>query len=420
MKHLTKYFDYLRMAFQMGQSKLAFLMGRSESCYEIRLFQSVCQLATILGVFCYSTITVSADWIQPPEETDEGYRVPQPDVQPIIPAAHGAHREYAIEWWYWVGHLQTVEGAHELGFQSTVFRLAGDSEKAVAISGDALAVNQLYMSHAALSDLTAREYINTERIYREGWQAQSAAGQLDLRVGAITAKELEGEDGFLMTILYPDAMELRLKLYPVKPLTVFGERGLSRKGGDPAAVSWYWTYTRLKVEGEWIKGDSKQMVEGNAWMDHEISSSQLGSDLEGWDWAAMQLDDGTEVKAYRLRTADGGSDPWSAVYWIDVEGQTRSVYAKDFIWKTEKLWESPQSEIAYPINVTIRAIDPKDGSIQIYKLRPLLDEQEFTGNTGSNPYWEGACEVFDAANNSIGRAYLELAGYGGGLGSILQ
>ena len=57
-------------------------------------------------------------------------------------------------------------------------------------------------------------------------------------------------------------------------------------------------------------------------MDHEISSSQLGGGLEGWDWTCMQLDDGTEIKAYRLRTGEGESDPWSAVYWIDGEGRT--------------------------------------------------------------------------------------------------
>jgi predicted secreted hydrolase len=377
--------------------------------------------ASVAVLVALATIShVSAEWIQPPTETAEGYRVPQPFVAPTIPAAHGAHREYAIEWWYWVGHLQTVEGAHELGFQSTVFRLAGDSSQAATITGDALAANQVYMSHSALSDLTDRKYTNTERIYREGWQAQSATGYLDLRVGAISAQELEGEDGFSKTILYPDGMELRLKMYPVKLLTAFGDRGLSRKGGDPAAVSWYWTYTRLKVEGEWIQGGTSQAVEGYAWMDHEISSSQLGSDLEGWDWTAIQLYDGTEVKAYRLRTNEGGSDPWSAVYWIDAEGGTRSVYAKDFTWENGKLWTSEATGITYPTTVTIRATDPADGSTKIYKLRPFLDEQEFTGNTGSNPYWEGACEVLDAENNVIGRAYLELAGYGGGLGSILQ
>jgi predicted secreted hydrolase len=377
-------------------------------------------LRALFAITLLSVNYVSADWIQPPLETAEGYRVPQPHVAPTIPAAHGAHREYAIEWWYWVGHLQTVEDGRELGFQSTVFRLAGAPEAAAAETGDALAANQLYMSHAALSNLSTGTYTHNERVYREGWQAQSATGHLDLRVGSITAQEIDGQPGFSMTVRYANSQELRLMLVPLKPLTAFGEHGLSRKGGDPAAVSWYWTYTRLRVEGEWFDGETTHAVEGISWMDHEISSSQLGSNLEGWDWTAIQLDDGTEVKAYRLRQTDGGSDPWSAVYWIDTDGQTRFVYAEDFSWKTEKHWTSKVTGIRYPTSVTIRAIDPLDGATRIYRLRPLLDAQEFVGNTGSNPYWEGACEVLNAEDQVIGRAYLELAGYGGGLGGILQ
>ena len=54
------------------------------------------------------------------------------------------------------------------------------------------------------------------------------------------------------------------------------------------------------------------------------------------------------------------------------------------------------------------------------QLRPLLDNQEFTGNRADNAYWEGACEVLDTKDRVIGKAYLELAGYGGGLGARLN
>jgi predicted secreted hydrolase len=49
-----------------------------------------------------------------------------------------------------------------------------------------------------------------------------------------------------------------------------------------------------------------------------------------------------------------------------------------------------------------------------------LDQQEFTGNRSDNAYWEGACEVLDLNGKRIGNAYLELAGYGGGLGARLN
>ena len=65
-------------------------------------------------------------------------------------------------------------------------------------------------------------------------------------------------------------------------------------------------------------------------MDHEISSSQLGEGLVGWDWTCMQLFDGTEIKAYRLRKKDGTPDRWSSVYWIDSKGRVEKVQARSF------------------------------------------------------------------------------------------
>ena len=160
-------------------------------------------------------------------------------------------------------------------------------------------------------------------------------------------------------------------------------------------------------------------MEGIAWMDHEISSSQLGEDLAGWDWTCMQLDDGTELKAYRLRKKDGGSDPWSAVYWIDQKGNTEKVYADSFTWETLDTWTSPKTGLQYPSSVEVSAKHPTNGQ-QVYQLRPLLDAQEFTGNRADNAYWEGACEVLNKDGKRIGLAYLELAGYGGGLGARLN
>ena len=154
-------------------------------------------------------------------------------------------------------------------------------------------------------------------------------------------------------------------------------------------------------------------------MDHEISSSQLGKGLVGWDWTCMQLNDGTEVKAYRLRKEDGSSDRWSAVYWIDQNGDVENVYADRFSWGEEERWKSPATGLTYPNHVRIEAEHPEFGK-QKYILRPKIMNQEFYGNRADNAYWEGACEVLDVKNRVVGRAYLELAGYGGGLGARLN
>ena len=373
----------------------------------------------LLTLLVLSSNIVWGKWIEPPARSAKGYRVPTPDYQPVLPRDHGSHPEHGIEWWYWVGHLNAVDSGKNFGFQSTIFRLAGDPEKSGETQSEPFGNQNLFLVHTALSDLEEEKYIHHERVMREGWQARSSEKTLSLTVGGVKVNLLEKENRHKVVTRYPDGAKLELMFKPSKPLVSFGDRGLSRKGADPASVSWYWSYTRLEAKGTLFQNGEEIAVEGIAWMDHEISSSQLGEDLAGWDWTCMQLDDGTELKAYRLRKKDGGSDPWSAVYWIDQKGNTEKVYADSFTWETLDTWTSPKTGLQYPTSVEVSVKHPTNGQ-QVYQLLPLLDAQEFTGNRADNAYWEGACEVLNEDGKRIGLAYLELAGYGGGLGARLN
>ena len=361
----------------------------------------------------------AAEWIEPPVLSSKGYKVPLPDYEPSFPTDHGAHREYGLEWWYWIGHLKAEGGEMEYGFQSTVFRVAGNPNESNISESNAFGNKHLFLAHAALSNLSMKQYLHNERVMREGWQAKASNNTLGLQVAGIEVSMKASGKSHTLVTQYPGGGKLELELTPTKPLIRFGDRGLSRKGDWPSSVSWYWTYTRLKAEGTLTQDGKTERVEGIAWMDHEISSSQLGKGLAGWDWTCMQLDDGTEVKAYRLRKDDGTSDRWSAVYWIDEKGGVQQLYADQFTWEEEAEWVSPTTGLSYPTSVRIKAKHPTRG-IQNYRLRPLLDNQEFTGNRADNAYWEGACEVLNAKGQAIGKAYLELAGYGGGLGARLN
>jgi predicted secreted hydrolase len=366
-----------------------------------------------------ASFSVHAEWIEPPIRSNKGFLVPTADYIPIFPQDHGAHREYGLEWWYWVGHLESVGGGEKYGFQSTVFRVAGDPKLAKAHDEQAFGNRQLFLAHSALSDRSGKRYLHHERVVREGWQARAEQNTLSLQVAGINARMLEEGTGHRLTTLYPGGGKLVLDLIPAKPLIRFGERGLSRKGDGPASVSWYWSYSRLRATGTLSYKGKDQQVAGVAWMDHEISSSQLGVGLAGWDWTCMQLNDGTEVKAYRLRKNDGSSDRWSAVYWIDLEGGITQVYADQFTWEEEGTWKSPTTGLSYPTHVRVTATHPVKGE-KSYRLLPIIKNQEFYGNGGDNAYWEGACDVLNLKDEVVGRAYLELAGYGGGLGARLN
>jgi predicted secreted hydrolase len=161
-------------------------------------------------------------------------------------------------------------------------------------------------------------------------------------------------------------------------------------------------------------------VRGSAWFDHEISSSQLGDDQVGWDWASLQLDDGREIMAYLLRRRDGSIDPFSTLAWIDRSGNVSHFSPAEFNWEPLDHWTSPKTGGRYPISVRITAPDPdRSGAKRSWILRPFVRDQELDGAVGGVPYWEGACEVLDEAGEPVGSAYLELTGYADDLSRVL-
>ena len=78
----------------------------------------------LILLFC--PLLAFAEWIEVPARSSKGHIVPSPDYVPNFTRDHGSHTEYGIEWWYWVGHLQSLDGKRTFGFQFTVFRIAGD------------------------------------------------------------------------------------------------------------------------------------------------------------------------------------------------------------------------------------------------------------------------------------------------------
>jgi predicted secreted hydrolase len=265
----------------------------------------------------------------------------------------------------------------------------------------------------AIIDVATGKFLHQERLNRAGWDAGSAVETLDVRQGnwSLRLSDPAAPAG-------AERMELRggvqaeaalaLTLTPAKPLVVFGENGVSRKGAAPTAASYYLTFSRLRAVGEVTLGAEKFAVQGEAWMDHEISSSQLDTNQVGWDWVSVQFKDGRELMLYRLRTRDGGSDPASTLTWVDAAGKPLK---QKFSWEVLDTWKSPTTGAVYPARVAIATTDPATGAAVRYTVEPLAREQELAGRLGGIAYWEGACRVRDAAGKEVGSAYMELTGY---------
>ncbi|MEX0325893.1 MAG: lipocalin-like domain-containing protein [Puniceicoccaceae bacterium] len=346
--------------------------------------------------------------------TEDGFLVPQPGTPLTFPEDHGNHPEYKIEWWYLTGHL-TAASRKRFGYQATFFR------SALKTGGQAddgsFGTSQLYLTHMAFTDEADEKFYFEQRLSRDGWDAYSRQDQMDVRNGPWHLAMVDVLTGKMeLQASVKSDVRWDLQLLPQKPLLRFGADGTSRKGPAPEARSFYLTFSRLETRGTVQIGDEEFVVSGSSWMDHEIASSQLDPDYIGWDWIAIQLKDGWEIKAYLLRESDGSPSPFSALYWIDPEGQTHYRGPEAFSWEKSRTWRSPDTGAVYPNAPVIETAHPGSGRRIAFRFQPILNKQELTFPGAT--YWEGAGRVLDESGSEIGSAYLELVGYAGPIAGL--
>ncbi len=316
-----------------------------------------------------------------------------------FPADHGPHPRFRTEWWYWTGNLDAEDG-RRFGYQFTVFRVRARRGGARA---RAWGTAQVYAAHLALTDAGGHRFLCAHdqargavdlagaaadpfRVWVGSW---AASGWAPLRLQAAAQAEAAGE---------PVPFALELALAQGKPTVLEGDHGLSQKGGGGA--SYYYSLTRMPTSGTLSVGGSRFSVRGSSWMDREWSTSALGPDEVGWDWFALQLDDGRELMVYRMRHADGSADPASSGTLVAADGSAEHLGWDRLAITSGATWASPRGGV-YPARWRVSV---KDAGIDL-ELAPILPDQEL--DVGVR-YWEGAVDI---SGTSRGRGYVELTGY---------
>jgi predicted secreted hydrolase len=325
----------------------------------------------------------------------------------VFPADHGPHPDFRTEWWYYTGNLGTAAGRH-VGFELTFFRVAlvpdAEPRAGTAPRASAWATRQLYFAHFAITDTAGKRFHAFSRTSR-GALGLAGASASPFRV--FIDDWSAGADGQATRLRAGDGdVALDLAVSAAKPIVAQGDRGLSRKGPGPGNASFYYSLTRMPARGVVRLGGERLEVSGEAWMDREWSTSALGEGVEGWDWFALQLDDGRELMFYLLRRPDGTIDPFSAGTVVAVDGATRTLAPADVRVETLAHWTSPRSRVRYPARWRLTV--PSAG-LRL-EVTPRLADQELIVNTR---YWEGALAVTGSAADRpvTGHGYVELVGY---------
>jgi predicted secreted hydrolase len=320
----------------------------------------------------------------------------------VFPQDHGPHPDFRNEWWYVTGNLDGENG-ERFGFELTIFRFALVPD--VSESDSAWRTNQVYIAHLAVADADGERFFVAER-YSRGAAGLAGAQAAPFRVWIDDwemAEQAENETWRLTA--NDDSFGIDLELKALKAPVLNGIDGLSQKSADPSNASYYYSITRLQTEGNLRIGENDYEVSGLSWLDREWSTSALAADQVGWDWFALQLDDGSELMIYGLRLQDGTRDPASAGTYVATDGRSAHLVADDIEISVLDEWSSPEGG-SYPSRWLL--VVPRLG-LEL-KVTPVINDQELFTTVR---YWEGAVDVAGARDAQAieGRGYVELTGY---------
>jgi predicted secreted hydrolase len=348
-----------------------------------------------------------------------------PDPLPIeLPRDDGPH-DRLTEWWYYTGHLvangpQASPIKRTFGFEFVIFRAERGSFPTT------------WASHLAITDEVAHAFHDAQRLEvgagvdRSPRAADGLPTGFDLTLDGIDptdpstfdrpAWSMRGSDGIdhLTTAMSPGEataqgtprLGLDLALAADKPPALHDRDGWIDFG--PGGGSYYYSRTSMRATGQLALDDASYTVAGEAWFDHQWGDF-ISVGGGGWDWFAVNLDDGTDLTLSQVRDADG-SYPLVYGTLVDARGTSHHLDAGAFTISPTARWTSPTSGADYPAGWTI-AIPSEDLTID---LRPTVPDQELdTRATTGVVYWEGS-QVVSAHRGAAalgGQAYVELTGY---------
>ncbi|MGC6366700.1 MAG: lipocalin-like domain-containing protein [Candidatus Marinamargulisbacteria bacterium] len=313
-----------------------------------------------------------------------------------FPRDHGIHPDFDTEWYYMTGHL-TDQNNTLHGFQLTFFR---HKLTPVHNSNSPWNSDQLFTGHFAFTNGDTQTFSHDETFARTSFNLATAnATEMDIR---IDDWQLNMTGSTLNATIQSAIGEFTLHVANAKEMVFHGKNGVSKKSPSNDHFSYYYSMTRLIGHGELKTADKTYtFTNAQAWLDREIFNQLLDQNQIGWDWFAIQLDDGRDIMAFRVRSEN--NDHYYSGTIVDKLGNSVSIGKEDLQLTPVTYWESDGRRYPIEWRVTLPGIN------EDLTLKARQQNQELhTTIPFPIHYWEGQALV---TGSSTGKAYMELVGY---------
>ena len=252
----------------------------------------------------------------------------QMDATPLVhfPRDEAAH-EAPIEWWYFNGHLSEPGGP---GYSFHFVGVAGRSPQGVGGRG----------MHLTLATPDEGVVVKAERAAL-GLGPEPADGF----AMALEDWSMQGSNGRYLLVAGEGGYGFSLALEDTKAPVLHGEDGIIDMG--PAGESYYYSRTRLTMQGTLTVGGVTRPASGEAWMDHQWGD--FGQERVRWNWFSLQLDDGAELMVVLFWDIDSGEPVGRYGTYVLPSGRARYLLLKDIEVTPLKSWTSPNTGFSYPM-----------------------------------------------------------------------
>ena len=335
-------------------------------------------VAIVVLLACIFVLLRQQGMLPANETAEDWYELKKEDkVLVSLPADDAAHENYT-EWWYYNGHLQGQDG-HKYSFHYAIFLL------------------NAFASHTVIH----ASFLDEESGQRFSYQARTGGNPsgdvkrgFDFRMGDWLMRGADGVDRIQgKTNEFSFNLDLNSQGAPVF------QGGTGLLDFMAAGTSYYYSRPRMAVEGYAGLRGKEQAVTGTAWFDHQWGDFR--TTLLGWEWFALQLDDGADIMLYQLYSSEGKRLLVSGTY--SKNGVSSVLGSDDVVSSPLSYWQSPLSAVKYPVKWSIEIPEHK---INV-TLAPVQNNSEFDARqTTYNLYWEGAVKI---TGSHKGRGFLEIS-----------
>ncbi|MFC1924560.1 lipocalin family protein [Chloroflexota bacterium] len=252
-------------------------------------------------------------------DTEENQSYGPPQV--TFPEDEGSHSESLVEWWYLNATLHDAQGKEYTAM---------------------VAYFTPPMRIISISDLETGTFYHDAPLFSEMFSTTSsyAEGGLDLRWGETDLWYRTNSDSFSYRLKAEgETIGLDFEIISEKaPLMVGGDGLVEWTEGS----TYYYSLTRLQVEGQIEFAGRTVDVEGTGWMDHQWMGGEALQ--RGWDWFSIQLDDNTDIICWQIISGDGSVQSRDLTMMFSDESIYHTV---DLDIEKVSTWTSPETGEIY-------------------------------------------------------------------------